>query len=432
MSRTRVVVTGLGTVNALGTDVDSFWSASLAGTSGVRVVNEFPIPPAMSRIAGVVADDWAAGEPLAASLSAGAGAPDRSLLLALAATREAVADAGYSLTELGDVGPRRVAVVISTAISAITSMEGSFRRWSAEGKEPIRAVTRVDGTGSPFQFGSLNAQVAAALGGIPRHYTVTTGCTGGIDAIGAACDLIRAGQADVVVTGAAEAPITPLVVAAFAQIGATSLRNDAPTRASRPFDVDRDGFVLAEGAGILVLESAQHAARRGARARAEISGFGSVNSCFHMTSMPDSGAPIAHASRLALADARVEPNEIDFVNLHGSSTPQNDLAEANAMRRVFGDRAGQIPITSIKSMTGHSLAAANAIEIVSAVRGIETGLVPPTINLDRQDPACPLDVVTGAARELPIHTILKTSSGFSGIHSSLVIERFGRRSEHAH
>lgn len=418
----RVVVTGIGTVNSLGTTVEEFWRAALAGRSGIRRITEFTIPDGFSQVAGVVTDDWATGEPLQASLNAGLDAPDRVLLLARAATLEAVRSAGFEPGSLAASVGGRVAVLVSSAIAQITRMEADFRRWSAEGKEPLRApLAPRTSTHSPFFFNDTNARLAAMLGGVARHGAVTTGCTGGVDAVGAAAAMIRSGAVDVVVTGAAEAPITPLVVAAFGKINATSLRNADPCGASRPFDRDRDGFVLAEGAGILVLEAADHARRRGAMPLAEVAGFGSVNNCYHMTSMQDDGAPIAAASRKALAAAGVSPDEVDYVNLHGSSTPQNDAAEAAAMRLVFGARSAWVPVTSIKSMTGHSLAAANAIELVSVVRSIQEQVIPPTINLDTKDDACPLDVVAPTARRTAVSRVLKTSSGFSGIHSSLVV-----------
>ncbi|HYQ63940.1 beta-ketoacyl-[acyl-carrier-protein] synthase family protein [Actinophytocola sp.] len=423
-ARRRVVVTGLGTVNSVGTSVPEFWRRSVAGHSGVRRVTEFAIPDDMSQIAGVVADDWAGGEPLSVSLDADPGTVDRSLRFALSATEEAIADAGLHAAGIAALPPGRAAVAVSTAISHITRMEAEFRRGSKEGKQALAVDGARVADDNSFLFNTTNARLAATLGIRADYATVTTGCTGGVDSIGYAMQLIRHENVDLVIAGATEAPITPLVVAAFSKIGATSMRNAEPTRASRPFDVDRDGFVLAEGAGVLVLESLDAALARGARVYAEVLGYGSVNSCFHMTSMPDSGIPIAQACSLAVTDAGVSTMDIDFVNAHGSSTPQNDRAETGAFRLLLGGRATEVPVTSIKSQTGHSLAAANAIELVSSVLSIRDGIIPPTINLDRQDEECGLDVVAGTARRTPVSCVLKTSSGFSGIHSSLVLGRY--------
>lgn len=423
----RAVITGMGTVNSIGTSVEEFWRASLAGTSGVRKITEFAIPDTMSQIAGVVDDDWAGGEPLSASLQACGERPDRSLLFALRAVREAMADAGLDRDAVRAMAPGTAGVYLSTAIAHITRMEAEFRRGSREGKEQLtrlRCTNDRPSSANPFFFGATNAEIAAEVGVRSGFATMTTGCTGGVDAVGYALAAIRHGGLDLVVTGATEAPITPLVVAAFSQINATSLRNADPAGASRPFDADRDGFVLAEGCGVLILESLDHALARGARVYAEIGGFGSVNNCFHMTSMPSSGEPIAAASRQAMDDASVPADAIDFVNMHGSSTPQNDLAEASALRLLLGARATEVPVTSIKSQTGHSLAAANSIELISSVLSIRDGLIPPTINLHRQDPAVGLDVVANTARAARVKCVLKTSSGFGGIHSSLLVTRY--------
>ena len=234
---------------------------------------------------------------------------------------------------------------------------------------------------------------------------------------------MRAGDVDVAVTGAAEAPITPLVVAAFAKVGATSLRNSQPQQASRPFDMDRDGFVLAEGSGMLIIEELDHARRRGAEILAELRGYGTVNNYYHMTDIPEDGLRIAKSAELAMLDAGVSPDEVDAINAHGSSTRQNDVAESNAYWHLFGSRAAEIPVTSLKSQIGHPLSASNSVEVVASILSLRTGVIPPTINLQHQDPRCRLDVVGNVAREANVRCLLKTSSGFSGIHSSLVIAK---------
>ncbi|GHC88074.1 beta-ketoacyl-[acyl-carrier-protein] synthase family protein [Streptomyces flavofungini] len=419
MDKRRVVVTGLGTVNSLGACVNDFWKRSLDGTSGVRRIDEFAIPAHMSQIAGV-ADHWDDGPTLAQSL-ADADGDDRSLRFAMQATAEALADAGLGPEELARYDGRRTGVHIASAISHINRMEALYARQSRSGAEPVPPGENTTGLTNPFLFNATSAEVAKRFGLRGRHGIMATGCTGGVDAMGWALSAIRHDGLDLVIAGATDAPITPLVVSAFAQINATSTRNDAPQQASRPFNRDRDGFVLAEGCGIVVLESLESALARGARIYAEIAGFDSVNSRYHMTSMPQDGAPIVRASAGALADAGLTPDQVDFINTHGSSTPLNDVAENNAFHQLFGPRASHIPVTSIKSQTGHSLSAANAIEIVSSVMSIREGVIPPTINLTEKDPACALDVVANTARQSPVTSVLKSSSGFSGIHSSLII-----------
>lgn len=413
MNRIRTVITGLGTVNPIGRSVPELWSRAVAGTSGVRRITDFPIPEGRSAIAGIVRGH-SAGEVT--------GPLDRCLSFAQVASAEAIRSAGLASVP-GDERGRR-AVIISTAISQIAAMEADFARSSAGGR---RRIERQSGPPSEsryrvFNFASPATEIAKRLGFRGPCFTVPTGCTGGLDAIGIAMDAIRSGQVDLVVTGATEAPITPLVVAAFGMIGATSLRNDDPEGASRPFDKSRDGFVLAEGSGVIVIESLEHALSRGAPILAELTGHGSVNNCMHMTDIAEDGERIASSARSALHDAEMSPDAIDMINAHGSSTPQNDVAEANAYRQIFGARAGAIPVTSLKSQIGHPLSASNSIEVITAVLSIRDGVVPPTINLRDKDVRCPLDVVANTAREVPVRRVLKTSSGFSGIHSSLVIE----------
>jgi 3-oxoacyl-(acyl-carrier-protein) synthase len=242
-----------------------------------------------------------------------------------------------------------------------------------------------------------------------------------LDAIGFALDCIRHGDADVMICGAAEAPITPVAMAAFDVIGALSKRNDAPQRASRPYDAHRDGFVLGEGAGILILEERSHALRRGATLLAEVRGFGSCNNAFHMTDLPPDGAALARSMRLALDDARLQGSTVDYVSAHGSSTSQNDANETAALKSVLGAHAYRVPISSLKSMVGHPLAAANALEAVSSVLTIQRGEVPPTINYETPDPACDLDYVPNEGRRRRVDVVLTGASGFSGIHSALVL-----------
>jgi 3-oxoacyl-(acyl-carrier-protein) synthase len=275
-----------------------------------------------------------------------------------------------------------------------------------------------------FSFNSLAGRIAERQGLKGGHLLIPTGCVGGCDSISYGYRLIKAGLADRVVVGAAEAPLTPLVVAAFGRIGATSTRNCAPQQASCPFDQRRDGFVLAEGGAMFLLEADQLASSRRARILAELSGCGSVNNCLHMTDIDPGGEAIAESCRRALEDAKVEVSEIDFVNSHGSSTPQNDVAEVAALKKVFGRKIRDIPITSLKSQIGHALSAANAIEMVSTIQSINHAEIPPTINLETQDPECDVTVVANKKVSHKIRRALKTSSGFSGIHTAVVISQY--------
>ncbi len=412
MHNQRVVVTGIGTINPLGKNVPEFWKNCVSGSSGIRNIADLfdkPIPPHISQIAGVCPIPFE---------EKGEDVQGRNLLFAESAVEEALRDAG--LFDQGIAG-KRSGVFIATAIAEIALMERSFNRY----KQGIGHVGFVPPDRPYFDKSFFFNHIARALaskydiqGGA---VTLATGCTGGNDAIGYALHMIRGGKVDVAITGATEAPITPLVITAFNKIGATSKRNDQPTKASRPFDRDRDGFVLAEGCGILILESLSHAQKRGAPIYAEIKGMGSVNNCYHMTDIPQDGESIAKACLLALKDASLELDQIDYINAHGSSTPQNDVAETRAFYHVFGQRAAEIPVTSIKSQLGHALSAANSLEVISSVLSIRDQIIPPTINLEAQDPACPLKVVGNKALGNKVSAILKTSSGFSGIHSSLVI-----------
>lgn len=407
----RVVVTGMGTINPLGKNVPEFWKNCVEGSSGVCNISALfknPIPSHLSQIAGVVQIPFEGNNEKV---------QERNLLFTELAVQEALQDAGLLNTPFN----QRCGVFIATAIAEIALMEWSFNRYNRGlGHIGFISLNSPYFEGS-FFFNHIARMIASKYGFRGGAVTIATGCTGGNDAIGYAMHMIRGGKVDIAITGATEAPITPLVITAFNKIGATSKRNDQPTKASRPFDKDRDGFVLAEGCGILVLENLSHAQKRGASIYAEIKGMGSINNCYHMTDIPQDGESIAKACQLALKDAQIEPDKVDYINAHGSSTPQNDIAETNAFYRVFGDRAKNIPVTSIKSQLGHALSAANSLEVISAILSLQDNIIPPTINLDTQDPACPLNVVANKALESKVTTILKTSSGFSGIHSSLIL-----------
>jgi 3-oxoacyl-(acyl-carrier-protein) synthase len=416
----RVVITGIGTVNPNGNNVPEFWVHCCKGRSGIRPISAFAVPDTYSQIAGIVDDfePWLEVADLPLNV-------DRVTAFALVAAQEALRHAGLDPAALpGDAA--RFGVYISTAIAQIASMEKEFYLQSAGGRQSVGIGDGLRAHAAQwFQFNTTASVLSKRFGFAGGHATMTTGCTGGLDAMGYALDAIRNGVVDVVLTGSTEAPITHLTVAAFGKIGATSKkRNATPTQASRPFERDRDGFVLAEGCGMLVFESLQHALARNAPILAEVGGFASINNCLHMTDIPQDGQSIARSAELALMDARVNVEQVDFINAHGSATPQNDVAESNAFRYLFGERSTRIPVTSIKSQIGHPLSASNSIEVISAVLSLLHSVIPPTINLEHQDPRCQLDVVGNEARDQPVRCVLKTASGFSGIHSSLVLRKY--------
>lgn len=409
----RVVITGMGTINPNGQTVSEFWQNCCKGRSGVRRITNFSISDDHSQIAGIVDDfkSWPTLPYLSPTF-------DRCTQFALVAAKDALNQA--NLGKL--LNPERAGVFISTAISQITSMEQAFCLQSQNGKLRLQPLPHLkEGLVNIFHFNSTAKTLAQQFGFMGGYTTITTGCTGGLDAIGYTMAAIRQGVVDIALTGSTEAPITPLTVAAFSKIGATSMRNQQPQQASRPFDRERDGFVLAEGCGILMVEELNHALARGATILGELIGFGSVNNCYHMTDISQDGERIAESAFLAFKDAQLTPDAIDSLNAHGSSTPQNDVAEANAYYRLFGDRAATIPVTSNKSQIGHPLSASNSIEVIASVQSLRTGIIPPTINLTEKDPRCLLDVVGNEARYQSTRCLLKTSSGFSGIHSSLII-----------
>jgi len=417
-----VVVTGMSTINPLGQDLTEFWTACKKGTSGVKKIEDFYIPDGMSQMAGIVERLDLSSLNLSMEQLENY---DRSLLFALKASHDALQHSGLKPESRLNLNGSRWGVFVANAISQISNMEKSFCQQSAKSIQPLAPARKGSGRRpNSYFFNTTNAEIVNHFNLGCEQVTVVTGCTGGLDAIGYALQAIRKGKVDIAITGSTEAPITPLVVASFSKIGATSTRNYDPGTASRPFDVDRDGFVLAEGCGILILESLEHAQKRGATIYAVISGIGSVNNCYHMTDIPEPGESIAKASLEAIKDAKIEPEQIDFINAHGSSTPQNDVAESNAFHRMFGPKARDIPVTSIKSQLGHTLSSATSIEVISAVLSLNDNIIPPTINLCSQDSRCELDVVANKARTSPVNCVLKTSSGFSGIHSSLIIEKW--------
>jgi 3-oxoacyl-(acyl-carrier-protein) synthase len=403
----RVVVTGMGVCAPLGTSLDEFWENGLRGTPCVAPITNFEIGEGFTRVAAMVPRF----EP-DSIYRPGQRPPehDRVFLMARHCISDALADA--KLTSPADLAG--CGLFLSSAIGQMGSMESAYICDPADRERLYEA----------FSFGALVGKLARSSGLGGGHLLMPTGCVGGCDAMSYGAAMIRSGRCQRVVVGAAEAPITPLVVAAFGRIRANSTRDCDPREASCPYDRRRDGFVLAEGAAMFVLESEAAARARGAGIYVEIGGSGSVNNCQHMTDINPDGAAIAASIRLALRHSELDAEAIDFINAHGSSTPQNDIAESAAFAQIFGRGLSGIPVTSLKSQCGHALAAANAIEMVSTIQSIRRAQIPPTINLERQDPACRVSVVSGRALKRGIKHALKVSSGFSGIHTAVVLSEY--------
>jgi len=303
-------------------------------------------------------------------------------------------------------------------------MEEEFALVTDDGKNPIDPSKVRQDLYDAAMFNTPSIEISARYGLKGICNTLSTGCTAGTDSLGFALETIQDGEQEIMIAGAAEAPLTPITFGAFDVVSVLSARNDQPEAASRPFDKKRDGFVLSEGSGILILEELNHALKRGARIYAEVLGFGTSCNAFHMTDLPADGTAMASCISLALRDAGIKPEEIDYISAHGSSTRMNDIFETAAYKTIFGDYAYKLPISSLKSMIGHPLAAANAIEMTVCSMIFEKNILPPTINQEEKDPLCDLDYIPNEARAKKVNTILKTSSGFSGIHSSLVLRRY--------
>lgn len=417
MSR-RVVVTGVGIISPNGIGKEACWKNMTGGVSAVRRVTEFDVSMFNTKIAAQVRDF----DPVALGLNWDeAMRMDRYVQFAVVAGRMALEDSGLDLKK---VNRERMGVSLANAICGTKYMEEEFALVTDSGKKPIDpSIVRPD-LYDAAMFNTPSSEISAKYGLKGVCNTISTGCTAGTDSVGFSFEAIADGDVDIMVTGASEAPITPITFGAFDTVNVLSVHNEYPEKASRPFDAKRNGFVISEGAGLLIVEELEHAKRRGARIYCEIVGFGTTNNAYHMTDLPPEGDAKASCIRLALADARVKPQEIDYINAHGSSTRQNDVFETNAYKMVFGDYAYKVPISSLKSMIGHPLAGANGIELAIGALIFERNILPPTINQEFPDPACDLDYIPNKAREKRVNCMLKTSSGFSGIHSAMVLKRF--------
>jgi len=406
----RVVVTGLGAVAPNGIGVEPFWDNLTRGVSGVGNITRFDASKHDVRIAGEVKGF----DPLQWIEKKEVRKMDLFIQYAIAAAQMAFDDAGL---KVADDNRERMGVFVGTGMGGIPALEESHKLMLERGPGRVSAFF------IPSIITNLGSgQISMRFGMKGPNSCVCTACATGNHAIGDSFRILQHGEADVMIAGGSEAVITPLTIAGFAAMRALSTRNDEPTRASRPFDKDRDGFVMGEGSGIMVLETLEHAQRRGARIYAELVGYGMSADAHHMTLPALDGA--VRSMRLCLQDAKVAPSAIDYVNAHGTSTPAGDVNETQALKEVFGEHARKLAVSSTKSMTGHLLGAAGGIESVITVLSIVKGLLPPTINYETPDPECDLDYVPNKARAAQVRTALTNSFGFGGTNASLIFTRF--------
>jgi 3-oxoacyl-[acyl-carrier-protein] synthase II len=408
----RVVITGLGAITPLGTGVDKSWQALLEGRSGIAEVTRFDASAFRNRIAGEV-KDFAPEDFLGRKL---ARTTDRFIQFALAATQMAMEDSKLQVTPDNS---GRVGVVVGTGLGGLPALEESHRL-ILEGK-PRKL--------SPFFLPSFLAnmapgQVAIQFGAKGPNLCPVTACAAGTHSIGDAFKIIQRGDADAMIAGGTEACVTPLTIGGFDALRATSTRNDEPQRASRPFDKQRDGFVPAEGAGIVILEELPSALQRGAKIYAEIIGYGLNDDAYHITAPSPNGEGAAQCIQKALLDAGIAPEEVDYVNAHGTSTPINDLSETMAIKSVFKEHSKKLCVSSNKSMTGHLFGAAGAVEAVFCTLTIRDGIIPPTINYETPDPGCDLDYVPNKARRAEVRIAISDSFGFGGTNATIVLREF--------
>jgi len=407
----RVVVTGMGVITPLGFDLDTLWNNLMEGRSGVSVIDHFDVSEYPTRIAASIRDF----NPEDYMDRRDARKMDRFVQFAVAASDLALRDAGLKVGENAD--PERVGVYVGSGIGGLGTWEEQHRVLLENGPK------RVSPFFIPMMIANMaSGQISMRNGAKGPNSTSVTACATGTHSIGDSFRLIQRGDADVMICGGAEATITPIGMAGFCAMRAMSTRNDEPERASRPFDVDRDGFVMGEGSGILVLEELEHALKRGARIYAEVIGYGMSADAHHITD-PDPDGP-ARCMALAIRDAGLKPEDVQYINAHGTSTPVGDKSEITAIKRTFGDHAYKLAVSSTKSMTGHLLGAAGGLEAVILALSIQRGRLAPTINVDNQDPECDLDVVPNKPRDLDLRVGLSNSFGFGGHNATIVMRKY--------
>jgi len=408
----RVVVTGLGAVSPLGLSVEETWQKAVAGISGVGPITLFDASAFQVRIAcevkGFQAEEWMPARE--------ARRRDRFEQFASAAARQAIQQAGLQTSEIQS---NRVGVIVSSAIGGLTSLQENIFAMQAEGARRI----------SPFVIPMMMANGAAGLVAIDYGYrgpcfSVASACASGADGIGVAWLLLRSGVIDVAVAGGAEATITKIAIGAFDRLGAMSRRNEDYGNTPKPFDLERDGLVMGEGAAIMVLETESHARRRGVVILAELAGYGATADAFHITAPSEDGVGGAQAITQALEAGKIDPAEVGYINAHGTATWLNDISETKAIKQVFGERAYQIPISSTKSMTGHMMGATGALEALFCIQAVREKVIPPTINYQTPDPECDLDYVPNQAREKTVKVALSNAFGFGGHNTVLAIREY--------
>lgn len=408
----RVVITGLGAITPLGNSVDEFWRGLIAGKSGVQRIAQFDPSKFASQIAGEVKNF----DPSPYISPKEKRRIDRFGQFALVAADQAVKDAGIDLSK---EDPYQIGVLLGSGIGSLYTIQEGTRALDAKGPDKMSPFT------IPMLIINMAAgQVAIYLGVKGPNSAVATACASGGHAIGDAFKIIQRQDAEIMITGGTESCICEIGIGAFCALRALSTRNNEPERASRPFDLNRDGFIMAEGAGIVILESLEHARKRGARIYAEIVGYGMSADAYHMTAPNPDGEGAAHAMSMALRDAGMKPEDISYINAHGTSTSLNDKVETLAIKKAFGERAKKVPVSSTKSMTGHLLGAAGAVEFIACCLSIKNNIIHPTINYETPDPDCDLDYVPNKARQAKVEAALSNSLGFGGHNATLIVKRF--------
>jgi len=407
----RVVVTGMGVVASLGHNVNDFWANIVAGKCGIDKVSLFDAKDYSCQI-GAEVRGW---DPAQHMDPKEVRRNDRYTHFGFCAAKQAIADAKLDMTK---EDADRVGVIIGSGIGGMWTIENQHKVLLERGPRKV----------SPFMIPALISNmcgglVAIELGARGPNFGVVSACSTATHAIGESLRMIRGGEADVMVCGGAEAAITPLAYAGFCSMKAMSTNNENPQKASRPFDLNRDGFIMGEGGAILVIESLEHALARGAHIYCELAGYAATCDAYHITSPDPEGKGLAQSMIKAMRDANMEPHQIDYINAHGTSTPYNDKFETIAIKKIFGDHARKVNISSTKSMTGHLLGAAGSIEAIISIKAIETGIVPPTINYETPDPECDLDYTPNVKREARIDTVLTDNLGFGGHNAALVFKR---------
>jgi 3-oxoacyl-[acyl-carrier-protein] synthase II len=412
MDKRRVVITGVGAVTPLGNTAEEFWAGLLEGRSGIGPITRFDAKDFPTRIAG----ELKGFDPLKYLDKKDDRKFDPFLKYAVACATMAVEDAAL---KTDSVDPTRFGVLVGSGIGGLETLLGNYEVLRTKGPDRV----------SPFFIPMLIVNMASGvismrLGAKGPNSSVVTACATGNHAIGDATKIIERGDADVMIAGGSEAIIIPLTIAGFCQMKAMSTRNEDPTRASRPFDAERDGFVCGEGGGLLVLESLEHARRRDARIYAEVVGYGMTGDAHHMTAPDPEGDGAARSMAAALHDAGLEPSAVGYINAHGTSTPYNDKFETLAIKRVFGEHARKLAVSSTKSMTGHLLGAAGGIEAIATAFALHHGMLPPTINYEKPDPDCDLDYVPNQARKQEVEVALSNAFGFGGTNATLAFRKF--------